>query len=171
MLAYTKLKIKRALTKTFASLFNETRPILVTLFLGNKWWHISKKTFACPFLAHRRKKEEQNRKQIIANLFAFTHKRNNIFQEWRRKKKKIGKRSYFQKAGKISELLAGKVNGNVLHENIQEEIFLAWPRTAVSVHTWQWDIKRQNHVSNRKKRHRKYILEYDVSTTGKHVFL
>ena len=63
--------VKRTLTKTFAEVSNEKRPIQVTRFLGNEWWNICKKAFFSHYWRTNKKEQKKTTTtQAVAKLFA-----------------------------------------------------------------------------------------------------
>ena len=64
-------RVKRTLTKTFAEVSNEKRPIQVTRFLGNEWWNICKKAFVSHYW--RTNKKEEKKQQLHRQLQSFLH--------------------------------------------------------------------------------------------------
>ena len=70
--------IKRTMKKTFASVFNEIRPILVTHFLGKKLWKMGKKIFSSLFRRSRRKREKKLQRLLLQIFLNYIQTQKNI---------------------------------------------------------------------------------------------
>ena len=63
--SFTKKLINRTMMitwwdKTIVSVSNEKYLMLITCFLGNRWWNIGKRTFSNPFLKHQQGEKTRN---------------------------------------------------------------------------------------------------------------
>ena len=64
--------------KTFASVFNEIRRILVTHFLGKKLWKMGKKIFSSLFRTSRRKREKKLQRLLLQIFLNYIQTQKNI---------------------------------------------------------------------------------------------